>query len=219
MRPSNYFIGLRCGKVTHASECGSDAQPAQYGIALAPVGTMATPSGQSAASQRWQSGSQRTRAEACAGGAVAQRPAPAASCRQSEPPSAWWHTEARDWSATPPSAPKSRSHSSAWHGVAADASRHFSSAHRPARSRGALQSGVRSQARSAPAQSSPRRSGRSAVASSASSASPKRAGGPHTLSTSAQRRAPGPYADRPGGDALAPGPPSQPVRWPPASPA
>src|SRR5262249_42945248 len=52
---------LRCGKVTLASEFGRDALPAKYVIALAQVGTIATPSGQSATSQRFPSGSQRTR--------------------------------------------------------------------------------------------------------------------------------------------------------------
>src|SRR5262249_47856002 len=42
---------LRCGKVTLASEFGRDALPATYVIALAQVGTIATPSGQSATSQ------------------------------------------------------------------------------------------------------------------------------------------------------------------------
>src|SRR5262252_5748142 len=81
---------LRCGKVTPASEFGQDALPATSVIALAQVGIIATPSGQSATSQRFHSGPQRTREYACVGCAVAQRPAPAASCQQIEPPSACW---------------------------------------------------------------------------------------------------------------------------------
>src|SRR5262249_43143942 len=81
---------LRCGKVTPASEFGQDALPATSVVALAQVGIIATPSGQSATSRRFQSGPQRTREYACVGCAVAQRPAPAASCQQIEPPSACW---------------------------------------------------------------------------------------------------------------------------------
>src|SRR5262252_70207 len=81
---------LRCGKVTPASEFGQDALPATSVVALAQVGIIATPSGQSATSRRFQSGLQRTREYACVGCAVAQRPAPAASCQQIEPPSACW---------------------------------------------------------------------------------------------------------------------------------